>query len=121
VNKTDVVQSIVHEILVVTKAGGPPIVDVQFNSKTLDGLRVRVSGNKEEIAIRFSTSSESVLQLLKQHVGALSDALQTKGLQVAPVQIEMRPAPVVSPQSGSSPRHGRGGGHSDAHQEKRQR
>jgi hypothetical protein len=120
VNETDVIQSIVQEILVVTEAGGPPTVDVQFNSTTLDGLRVRISGNKDEIAIRFSTSSESVLHLLKQHVGELSDVVQAKGLHVAPIQIEMRPAPVVSPQPGSQPRHGRGG-HSDTHQEKRQR
>jgi flagellar hook-length control protein FliK len=121
VKQTDVVQSIVREILVVTEAGGPPIVDVQFNSTTLDGLRVRVSGGKDQIAIQFSTSSESVMHLLKQHVGDLSEALQAKGLHVAPVQIDMRPtAAAVSQQPGSSPRHSRDG-QRDAQQEKRQR
>jgi flagellar hook-length control protein FliK len=97
------IQALVQEILVVTQPNGQRSVELQFNSKSLDGLQVKISQEQDQIAIRFSASSSSVSDLISRNLDQLSDALHRKGLQVAPIQVEVVPTPanVESTNTGS--------------------
>ena len=99
---------LVHEILVEAGPGVNPKVEVQFESKTLDGLNVRIVRKGDEISIRFLTGSDSVAQLLSRNTEQLSQTLMSKGLHVAPIQVERTPTPPAS-EAGSSPKDGRRG------------
>jgi hypothetical protein len=81
---------LVQEIAAV--AGTDPKVEIQFNSKTLQGLNVQIGKQRDEISIRFLTASDSVAQLLSTNTDRLSQALEAKGLHVAPIQVELAPA-----------------------------
>ena len=121
--ETALIQNLVSEILVSATPEGGKSVEVQFNSKTLAGLKVQITGTGDHLSIRFSTSSQSVSQLLSRNIGQLSQALEAKGLQIAPIQIEMAPppaAPASSPQSGNSGRDNRRG-QGDGRQQKQQK
>jgi hypothetical protein len=114
-----------HEILVVAGPGTDPKVELQFNSKTLDGLNVRIERKIErkgdEISIRFLTGSDSVAQLLTRNSTQLSEALLAKGLHVAPIQVQLAPSsPRSADTGGYNPRDGRRG-QGDARRDKRQR
>ncbi|MBV9508137.1 MAG: flagellar hook-length control protein FliK, partial [Acidobacteriia bacterium] len=106
------VRNLVQEIVATPAPDGAARVDVQFNSKTLEGLRVQVTRSEDTISVKFSTSSQSVSQLLSRNLGQLSQALESKGLHVAPIQVEMIPPPVThgDGQTDSSPQDGRRGG-----------
>jgi flagellar hook-length control protein FliK len=110
---------LVREILVEAGPGVDPKVEVQFHSKTLEGLNVRISRKGDEISIRFLTGSDSVAQLLSRNTEQLSQSLLAKGLHVAPIQVE-RSAASLSPEAGRSPGDGRRGQGSER-QDKRQR
>jgi hypothetical protein len=113
---------LVREILVEAGPGVNPKVEVQFQSRTLEGLNVRIVKNGDEISIRFLTGSESVAQLLNSNKDQLSQALLAKGLHVAPIQVERTTAPPRSSDSGnSSGGEGRRGGQGDERRDKRQR
>ena len=112
-------QGLVNEILVVTQPGGQQGVEVQFNSTTLNGLRVSIAHNNDQTTIKFSTTSSSVSQLLNRNLDQLSQALQAKGLHVAPIQVELN-APNRPPESGSTPRDSRGGGGQNKEQQQQQ-
>jgi flagellar hook-length control protein FliK len=118
-NEPEVIRNLVREILVVTEPRGRQTVDVQFNSTTLDGLRVRISREDDKIAIRFLTASASVSDLLSRNAAQLSEALQAKGLHVVPIQVELRAAP-VSMEAGPPARDGErgGGGQGNGRQQK---
>jgi flagellar hook-length control protein FliK len=98
---------LVQEILVVTGPGKNPTVEVQFHSKTLDGLNVQITRNGDEIAIRFMATSSSVAQLLSRNSNQLSQALEAKGLQVAPIRVEVASTSSGSTDSSRSYRDGR--------------
>lgn len=114
------IQGLVQEILVATKPDGQNSVEIQFNSKTLDSLHVQISKDQDQIAIRFSAANESVSNLLSRNISQLSDALREKGLQVAPIQVELRPAPISSSPSDTPQRDGRRGGQSDQRRDQQQ-
>ena len=105
---------LVQEILVAAGPGSAPMVEVQFHSNTLDGLNVQVSKAGDEISIRFLTSSTSVAQLLSRNSEQLSQGLGARGLQVAPIQVELIQASPRLTDSRPSPggsRRGRGSQH----------
>ena len=98
---------LVQEIAVV--AGTNPKVEIQFNSKTLQGLNVQIAKQGEQISVKFLTSSDSVAQLLSSNSTQLSQALEAKGLNVAPIQVQLAPASARFTDSGSSSRDSRRG------------
>jgi flagellar hook-length control protein FliK len=100
-----VLDGLVQEIAVV--AGKDPRVEIQFNSKTLEGLNVHIAKQGDEIAIRFLTASDSVARLLSQNTGQLTQSLQAKGIHVAPIQVALAPASNRSTDSSSTSRDGR--------------
>jgi hypothetical protein len=104
-----VLEGLVREIVVVAGPGVDPKVELQFHSKTLDGLNVRVVKKGDEISIRFLTGSDSVAQLLSRNSAQLSEALLAKGLHVAPIQVEFARGPAGSTRANDSPRDGRRG------------
>jgi len=118
-NEPEVIRNLVREILVVTEPRGRQTVDVQFNSTTLDGLRVRISREEDKIAIRFLTASAAVSDLLSRNADQLSEALQAKGLHVVPIQVELSAGP-VSIETGLPARDGQrsGGGQGNGRQQK---
>jgi flagellar hook-length control protein FliK len=98
------IQALVQEIVVMSKPAGQHSIEIQFNSKTLDGLHVQISGEQNQIAIRLSAASPSVSKLLSRNLDQLSEALQGKGLQVASIQVEIAPAMLNSGRSSVSRR-----------------
>jgi flagellar hook-length control protein FliK len=74
------VRDLVQEIVLVTQPTGAQAVDVQFNSRTLQNLKVRISKDGEQISIRFSSPNDTVSQLLSRNVEQLSSALAARGV-----------------------------------------
>jgi flagellar hook-length control protein FliK len=110
----------VREIQVVTSQAGGKAVEVEMNSRTLEGLRVRIAQDGDRLTVKFSTGSQAISQLLSRHLDQLSQALETKGFHVAPIQVQLRPPGTASAESGSRPadrRRDQGGDR----QQKRQR
>lgn len=87
------VRDLVQEIVVVTQPTGAQAVDVQFNSRTLQNLNVRISKDGENISIRFAAPNEAISQLLTRNVDQLSTALAARGVP-AVINIQTGPAPV---------------------------
>jgi hypothetical protein len=75
--------SLVQEITVESPPGSGTSVDIQFDSRTLNGLHVRVQKTDDSVDIRFATSSEAVSRLLTANVQSLAEALVQRGY-VAP-------------------------------------
>jgi flagellar hook-length control protein FliK len=119
--QTAAIQSLVQEISVAAPPGGPQSVEVQFNSTTLEGLKVRVTSTDGDTTIRFSTSSQSVSQLISRNADQLSQALEAKGIQAGPIQVEWRPASVASSSSDGTPSRDNRRGQSDGRQQKQQK
>ncbi len=115
------IQALVQEILVVAQPNGKQSVELQFNSKTLDGLRVKITQDQDQIAIRFSAASASVSELISRNVDQLSDALHRKGLQLAPIQVELTPTPTNSAASNTESRDGRRGGQNEERRQQQKR
>ncbi len=116
------IQALVQEILVVSKPDGQQSVEIQFNSKSLDGLNVKISQEQNQIAIRFSTASASVSELLSRNLDQLSDGLQRKGVQLAPIQVELTSGSTSSVPSNTTSRDGRRGQQrEDRQQQQRQK
>lgn len=114
------IQALAHEILVVAQPNGQRSIEVQFNSKTLDGLHVKISQQQDQISIRFSTTSASVSDLISRNLDQLSDALQHKGLQLAPIQVEVTPAQTNSESTSRGSTNGRSGQQNERQQQQRQ-
>lgn len=110
--------SLVQEIMVVAPARGPASVEIQFDSRTLNGLHVRIEKAGESLEIRLSTSSDAVSRLLATNVPMLAEALVQRGY-VAP-RILVQPAQGSTPSStGESTRQGRAGDNRDRHDQGR--
>jgi flagellar hook-length control protein FliK len=107
VPEIQVLDGLVKEIMVVAGPGTDPKVEVQFHSKTLEGLNVQIAKDGDRISIRFVTRSETVAQLLSRNSGHLSEALEAKGLHITPIQVELAPASPRPAGAGSSPRDNR--------------
>lgn len=114
------IQALAHEILVVAQPNGQRSVELQFNSKTLNGLCVKISQQQDQISIRFSTTSASVSDLISRNLGQLSDVLQHKGLQLAPIQVDVTPTPTNSESTNSGSRDGRSGQQNERRRQQQQ-
>ncbi|HWR50355.1 MAG TPA: flagellar hook-length control protein FliK [Bryobacteraceae bacterium] len=101
---------LVTEISAVVEPRNTSTVDIQFDSKTLAGLHVRVVKAGEHISVRFNTNSESVAALLTRNTESLAAALQARGFQVGAVTVVSEPKP---PSSESDPRRGSSGSRQD--------
>jgi len=86
---------LVHEITVQAPPGGNASVDIQFDSRTLQGLHVRVQKTGDSVQIQFSTSSDAVSRLLTANAQSLSDALGQRGYIAPTVSIQQTPAPAT--------------------------
>src|SRR5262249_20519736 len=83
------IQSLIHEIQLRVEPSGAAEVRIQFDSKTLDGLRVDIrKAETGAIGITFTTDNENTSRLLSNHIPALSHALATKGLPVAAIHVD---------------------------------
>jgi hypothetical protein len=84
------VASLVREITVQIPPGRTKSIDIQFDSRTLQGLHVRIQNADSGLNVQFSTSSEAISRLLTSNAHALTDALQQRGY-VSPVITVQRP------------------------------
>ena len=98
---------IVQEIRMVSPSGAPPAIEIQFNSKTLDGLRVQVGSVDGQLNIQFLPKTEQTAQLLSENVASLNQALVDRGYKVAAIAVQPASS---SGQSSTSPDRGRQGG-----------
>jgi len=90
-NSEALVTSLVREITVNMPPGGVKSVDIQFDSRTLQGLHVRIQKEGDSaLHVQFSTASDAVSQLLTNKSQVLAEALQQRGY-VAPVITVQRP------------------------------
>jgi hypothetical protein len=90
---TTLLASLVQEITVEAPPGGNASVDIQFDSRTLDGLQVRVQKKGDNVEVRFTTSSDAVSQLLTANAQSLADALVERGYVAPAVSVQRAPGP----------------------------
>ena len=95
--------SLVQEIAVEVPPGGGSSVDIQFDSRTLEGLRVRVQKTGDSVDVRFSTSSEAVSRLLTANANSLAEALVQRGYVAPAVSVQRAQGP-TAPRAGDSRR-----------------
>jgi flagellar hook-length control protein FliK len=81
------VGEIVQEIHSFQSANGSRHVDIQFDSKTLQGLHVHIEQRNDALAVQFSTRSDAVAALLTQHSQELDQALESRGIKVSEVAV----------------------------------
>ncbi len=65
------------------EADGARSVEIQFNSQTLEGLRVSVQSQQGSIIVCFLTPVARVAGLVQKNLGSLRSALESKGIRVA--------------------------------------
>jgi hypothetical protein len=73
---------IVGELRSVGHEGGAHTIDIQFDSKTLDGLHVQLSAQADALSLRFDAASPQVGTLLSEKSQELTIALERKGFRV---------------------------------------
>jgi flagellar hook-length control protein FliK len=101
-NSEAMVSSLVREITVQMPQGSAKSVDIQFDSRTLQGLHVRIQKSGDNaLNVQFSTASEAVSRLLTNNSRALTEALEQRGY-VAPVITVQRPEGAAAFSSGDS-------------------
>jgi len=103
-------QEMVDKLETTKGPGGDDRVDIQFNSRTLEGLQVSISRNDAGVSIRFQTASEPVSQLLSQNMQTLVQALAVKGVEVGDVRVANSSAASEAGYSGTNSRESRQGG-----------
>jgi flagellar hook-length control protein FliK len=82
------IQNLVQEMVVAIDAVGCERVEIQLDSKTLDGLRIQIRNQGGEVAIRFFSHSPEVTQFLTQNLPALSQAMANRGIRVGACRVE---------------------------------
>jgi flagellar hook-length control protein FliK len=87
------VDLLAHEIVSVMAPEGQQAVEIQFDSRVLDGLRVRVAGDRDGVSIRFSAASSEIASLLTRNVDQLAQALNASGVHVAAINVQTVPGP----------------------------
>lgn len=102
------VNEMVQQIRVEAPPGQPPQVTIEFNSKTLDGLKVQIGQHEGKLVVHFETGSDKVSQLLSQNIGALNQNLTNQGYQVG--VIDIRPPQRATFDRGRDSRSGDRGG-----------
>lgn len=72
------------------QANGARSVEIQFNSQTLEGLRVIVRSDRGAVAVSFLTPVARVAGLLQKNLENLRSALESKGVRVAHLAVNRR-------------------------------
>jgi flagellar hook-length control protein FliK len=96
--------SLVQEITVEAPPGANASVDIQFDSRTLEGLHVRVQKAGDAIEIKFSTASEAVSHLLTANTPELTEALTQLGYVAPNVSVQRVQQDSISSSAGESAR-----------------
>jgi flagellar hook-length control protein FliK len=110
--------SLVDEITVEAPPDGRTSIDIQFDSRTLEGLHVRIQKAGHAVEVRFSTSSEAISRLLTANSGRLTEALIQRGY-VAPNVSVQRPQGSMAFFAGEPGRSNRDGNSSGRHNQGR--
>jgi flagellar hook-length control protein FliK len=84
-----------------------PQVTLWMSPETLGKVRIELTFDQGTISARFEATSEATRDLLAQNMGALRDALQSRGLTAS--QIEVVSIPDWSQQNGSQSGSNQGG------------
>lgn len=84
-------REIVSEIRSVANKDGSRTVDIQFDSKTLQGLQVHITERQGNLSIQFATQSENVAALLADHKNDLANALAADGFTVKNISTSVQP------------------------------
>jgi hypothetical protein len=100
--------SLVQEIAAEAPPGGSSSVDIQFNSRTLEGLHVRIQKTGDSVQVQFSTSSDGIAQLLSANSQSLTAALTQRGYVAPAVSVQREQSPMTFV-AGESRRSGRDG------------
>ncbi len=80
------------EITVATKESGVKEVQIQLNSKTLEGLKINISKpDAGGIQVQFQTQSNGIATMLQGQTSQLADRLAAKGLTVASISVNRKP------------------------------
>lgn len=95
-------EGLVQEIQVSARDMQSSDVRIQFDSKTLDGLQVRITRENGKLAVELNCRSAEVSRLLRQHVEGLGHALESRGYPGATIEVRSSARP--------SPQQGRGDG-----------
>jgi len=120
-----ILSSLVEEITAAVPSGGNASVEIQFDSRTLQGLHVRIQKTGEGVEVRFTTSSEPVSRLLANNANTLAAALVQRGY-TSPL-ISVQAPSTAAPSAGStgegrpSGRDGGSRGRQDQHGGRKQR
>ncbi len=80
-------QQLVREISVVVNASGNQQVNIEMNSKTLQGLHVQIERREGAVSIQFQSNSDQVASLLSKNVESLSQGLADRGVNVAEIRV----------------------------------
>jgi hypothetical protein len=97
---------LVSEIRTEVPSSEHSAVDIEFNSKILNGLHVRITKSSHELNIAFSTASSSISKLLSDNSATLLNALVQRGYVEPTVSVQETAGPPAQPYQGS--RRGRG-------------
>ncbi|HEX4772162.1 MAG TPA: flagellar hook-length control protein FliK [Bryobacteraceae bacterium] len=74
------------------RSNGARSVEIQFNSQTLQGLRVSLRSTEQgQVAINFLTPVPRVAGLVQKNLGSLRLALESKGIRVTQLEVSRRP------------------------------
>jgi len=84
-------REIVSEIRSVPNKDGSRTVDIQFDSRTLQGLQVHITERQGNLSIQFATQSENVAALLADHKNDLANALAADGFSVKNISTSVQP------------------------------
>ncbi len=82
------VERLAEEIVLIDRGADVHEVHIQFDSKTLNGLRVQLLRQDGAVSIRFLTRSEDTAQLLAHHIPQLTQSLEAKGIQLGAIQLQ---------------------------------
>jgi flagellar hook-length control protein FliK len=69
---------------------GGHTLEIQFNAKTLDGLRVHLQSQQGAISVNLQTAVPDVARLLTNNLSSLRGALERKGATVANLIVDRR-------------------------------
>jgi type III secretion system needle length determinant len=81
-----------QEIAVTVRGADLREVQIQMDSKTMDGLQIRISKENGKLNVRMQANSAEVSRLLAQQSDALVQRLEARGYQGAVVQVQSTPA-----------------------------
>ena len=84
----------IHASVSSQEAGG---VQIQFDSKTLDGLNVKLSKDNGRLSVEMTSKSADVTRLLTQNVNALAQRLEAAGYAGASLQVKTAPVRMDAP------------------------